>query len=130
MNLESQACTLEQAKRLEELGVCDSSLFFWALWSDDSDENEWNLYYGDNREYGYLDKVKEYNAYTSAELGEMITKLYPCWSYTRRGDLNLYVIYKNIKFPPCSLIRKEYYGVPDTHARAEFLIYLLENKNV
>lgn len=65
MTLQEQVCTLEQAKRLKELG-CKQESYFGYVYA--SFHNHWSLYAIDYR------SSKEIAAYTVAELGEMLVK--------------------------------------------------------
>ena len=73
MKIEDQVCSLENAKKLAELGVVRESLFFWELnkankyfpgrvtFGDPSVDNSWSI---------------PYPAYTVAELGRMLPRAY------------------------------------------------------
>lgn len=72
MDISKQVCTLEQAKRLKELGVNQNSLFY--IWFNSSENPVFPKYcYG----WDYDDIVNEhYAAYTVAELGVMLPDEY------------------------------------------------------
>src|ERR1044071_3781768 len=68
MKIEDQVCTLEQAKRLKELGVVQESEFYWMKWItvlEDGTEHEWKVVF--NKAWG-----EYYSAYTVAESGVML----------------------------------------------------------
>lgn len=75
MQIEKQVISLETAKKLKELGIEKESLFYWQL-------NEANPYYipkipvyGNPRDKNLF--AIPFPAYTSAELGEMLYKVWP-----------------------------------------------------
>ena len=74
MNLESQVCSLELAKRLKELGVPQESLWYWV-------QRKNTTAYVTERDlaFGYQPKnmgkvLNTYSAFTVAELGELALK--------------------------------------------------------
>lgn len=88
MKLESQVCTLAQAKRLGELGVSQQSLFVWVFNANHKADRSPthhllpDITSGLCRQAGYdhkertanqaLSRGTDYAAFTSAELGEML----------------------------------------------------------
>lgn len=86
MKLENQVCTIEQAKRLMELGVAQDSVFYH--YQEKTPTNPNSTYYGWRQDgmfwelsrTGKPSRVstnrihKEYSAFTVAELGAMIGK--------------------------------------------------------
>lgn len=133
MELKDQVCTLEQAKRLKELGVDSKSLF----------------YHIDNRipHVGYegikpranltvkaieVGVVKYYAAYTASELGELLGEFVECINKTPSG------FWRASHEHPTIDKRERNFGTGTTlyetahdteaSARAAMLIYLLENK--
>lgn len=125
MNLESQVCSFELAKRLKELGIKQSSLFFWTIG-------------------GIVSRLEalpildyNYSAFTVAELGEMlpyrihkkISEYGLSYDWIISMDVNLCIYYK------CEIGGDELYPPDINHdeeteanARAKCLIMLLENK--
>ncbi len=127
MKLQDQVCTLEQAKRLKELGVngniyswlttiCEPISTFLVSTGTEMQDNEWP-------------------AFTVAELGEML----PNGFKTRKNIEAKYRV--NSEIPNkwiCSggclaISRKAFHQTnkqydTEAQARAEMLIYLLENK--
>lgn len=104
MKLEDQVCSLDLAKRLKELGVKQGSHFWWRYTSDMSDtmllDRKW--------ESSHFEFV---SAFTVAELGTMLK-----WrSLTYKAQPQWYEILKDET-------------LTEADARAEMLIYLLENK--
>lgn len=71
MKIEDQCCTLEQAKRLEELGIIQESLFVWKC-------NDVQNVVVDIKMKGWIDRYVRcvnndyYSAFTVAELGVML----------------------------------------------------------
>lgn len=126
MKLEEQVCTLEQAKRLQELGIKDPSLFKWIDFSFDGDGTDFRPVFSP------IAFKKCYHAYTVAELGEIlphepnrfdlnITKGWDGWYvdynyHTTTGDFK--------RMCPSFPIWNEH---NEAQARAAMLIYLLEN---
>jgi len=111
--LSEQVCSLELAKKLVKVGILKASAFKWGRGGDRC-EDEWKIFLLDDDSWS----AKEiYNAYTVAELGEML----PIKSSTHRNFKDAYV---------CEVENIEEYQVAKTeaNARAKMLIYLKENK--
>lgn len=71
IELKKQVITLEQAKRLKELGVEQDSLFYWINCYMNSPEHKWKIVFKEQREiYGSL--CEAYSAFTIGELQYMI----------------------------------------------------------
>lgn len=79
MNLEMQVCSLELAKRLNELGVEQDSYFFWYAFENplqqvykesDVDEDRWRICTSKDCSKGGADWI--YSAFSIAELIEML----------------------------------------------------------
>lgn len=156
MKLEQQVCTLEQAKRLKELGVKQDSIFYWI-----------ETYINRTRKFKVLPKYNEdgfdlveneslqgiisgtsknecYSAFTVAELGEMLPRDYDeVGKYYTIADIGygLDVAEESeiIGFSIVEAYRDTSIDYPYFHptkgvytteaaARAAMLIYLLENK--
>lgn len=132
MKLEDQVITLEQAKRLQELGVTAPSIFSHSIgWVQGSDPDRYLLAYGGFEAEGECDR---YPAYTVAELGEMLPFQYlnPASILTAsklNPDEAMVTVWKSGK-------EWRYRGGPDdacskqmteAQARAGLLIHLLEN---
>ena len=111
MELEKQVCSLESSKRLKELGVPQKSLFKWRLATDD----KWYI----ERDSDIQGTTQPHcAAFTCSELGEiLIEKTYCDWWLAKRGEG--WILGKN----------KEdgIYGDTEVEARAECLIYHIEN---
>jgi hypothetical protein len=122
MKLENYVCTLEQAKKLKELGVGRESIFSWFRHSGDSQF--------DIRRYEeiVLAGYEQVGAYTSQELAEEIFKF--CDQFRQNisdDEIRMEAIYSK----RLSVICPSYMKIPnitEARARAEFLIYLLENR--
>lgn len=69
MNIEKYVCTLEQSKKLKELGIKQESFWYWVrYWK--SGRYEWDLFQKDES-----DKVNTHiSAFTCGELGEMLPR--------------------------------------------------------
>lgn len=115
MNLSEQVCSLEYAKRLQELGVKQDSLFYWY------NKNEDKSLYG--IAYTKGSKLKDadiYSAFNVAELGEML----PDWSESCKrayDDWFCLVREKNSEMNHHAFSNKE------ADARANMIIFLIEN---
>jgi len=122
MKLQDQVCTLEQAKKLKELGVRQQSAFKYNqnLYETDKagelEEGVWTIWYND---FPCLEN--QYSAFTVAELGVML----PSETLTiRRGS-------EDSKFPNWEWENEgeeKGWGCFDTEAsaRADHLIMLLQ----
>lgn len=126
MNIENYVSTLEQSKKLDAILGKRKSIFYWtnrtSIYSNRKSvkdqaylyslhtEMEWNDALTDLRpRWECLDK---FNAYTSQELGEIIEEKF--------GNHHDSVSRLRVEHEKCE---------PEAHARAEFLIYLLESKD-
>jgi hypothetical protein len=133
MELSKQVCTLEQAKRLKELGVDQKGYF---MWQETCDVDE----YMPQETVARFDEEAFQNigiaaAFTVAELGEMIPDsllidgYYRCHFHEYKQGRN-----KQPAIYTCTFGKSEDKEVPDfdstneAESRAALLIYLLENK--
>lgn len=125
MKLEDQVVSLELAKKLKELGVKQESLWYWyhpAIEPEDSDlvlNSRGRVLNGDFAEVqtrlsGYEIKEK-YSAFTVTELGEIL----PPRCTTYRLEFGSFI---------CRESNYEIQADTEANARAEMLVYLLENK--
>ena len=117
MELSKQVCSLEQAKRLKELGVEQESLFYWT--SDSQPD-----YY---LRQGEITCDDDYSAFTVAELGVML----PIFYVSGKAQDNNYTCAHYQEATVSRKLRdvKSWPGRGKTEAesRAAMLIYLLEN---
>jgi hypothetical protein len=132
-NLENYVCTLEQAKRLKELGVEQDSLFIYMQSFHEA------IYTLVNANNNFLPRPEDYSAFTSQELGEMISTLFPDLrvAQTLKKDREYesdekegYLFLKEHcsgMWLECAEIYTSYANT-EAQARAEFLIYILEKK--
>ncbi len=139
MNIENYVCTLEQAKKLDKLLGKRESIFYWYKESiPDSRKipSEYTYQLGSKNvvmrrfNHGQLKpeitfNLNSHSAYTSQELGEMISEIELFFSQDaiRRLDAPLYYRFKDYED-----ILLRFNGF-EAQARAEFLINLLESKN-
>lgn len=159
MKIENQACTLEQAKRLKELGITQNSLyyFYWARGNSVGGfhlVNMNNWYSGINEMNQILLNAIEgavsneiYSAFTVAELGVMLPDKIPTNSnirfaeiVMRRDCLDAWFIGYDVDCPTedgyGADVKEIYRGISndcfkkEAESRADMLIYLLENKLV
>ncbi len=111
MKIEQQVCTWEQAKKIKELGITQTSSYFY--WHFGAVSETWILI---NCEDSDID-ANDFSAYTVAELGVMMPSGYDTMHSTMGGrrwfDLD-------------GMDDREYYKT-EAEARAAMLIYLLEN---
>jgi hypothetical protein len=125
--IEKYVCTLQQAKRLAELGVEQNSLFYWNCCVEPASVLP-DIVFEKNKPI--------YSAFTSQELGELneITKGW--FNQLRVIDtsnkhlgfsFNHFVHENNISRTVTSV---NSFFTSEAQARAEFLIHLLDNKEV
>lgn len=132
MKLEQQVCSLELAKKLKELGVKQSSVFWWTdeelvILPPDM-KRDWKVTFHKDL---YPEKAKYVSAFTVAELGEMlpyvvgVKKIKHTHEYFLQcGKLALgwHILYEN---GGNTLFATT--GHTEAGARASMLTYLLEN---
>ncbi len=137
MKLEDQVCSLELAKRLKELGVKQESLVFWQFlepWG--KHPSEWQLRHYPNLEKSSSNSEHEISAFTVAELGEMLPRVFKndddmyYIEPNANGNGLRYMDYVKYHMGVGTFLRAYPLVVADTEAdaRAKMLIYLLENK--
>jgi hypothetical protein len=131
MKIEDQVCFLEQAKRLNELGVNQESLiYWWHKWEGNSDDDA-----GKNilTLTQHSNTIPVASAFTVAELGQMLPDIIASehlysyqqarnWSDTRLPKHRLVYWFSN----DIELHRVD--AETEADARAKMLIYLLENQ--
>lgn len=139
MKLENQVCSLELAKQLKELGVKQDSLFYWVsegTWDKRKDIIKPFLSQSTKFIYGSAPDLSEaeypicYSAFTVAELGEMLPVSVPksylnYWlGITRQPIGNKWEVSYSDNDEDIVFFEED----SEADARAEMLIYLLENK--
>ena len=139
MKLQNQVCTLQQAKRLKELGVCQDSLFSWCgdeeqrlmdngkdglavgNWVFVDSTIPWNNQELDQRQL--VPSSKPFAAaFTVAELGIMLPDAYESISAKELSGTVWYGIDENGRFYPCE---KQYQT--EAECRADMIIHLIES---
>lgn len=132
MNLEQQVISLELAKKLNELGVEQESLFYWVNLDTNwvlTIVNKYEYIFNFNNNTSDILSLKHYSAFTVAELGEMLPPAIDKYYLISRKADNIYLVYYE-DYP-------QDYDIPyliyfedkkEADARAKMLIYLLENK--
>ena len=135
MKIENQVCTLEQAKRLVRLGIAQNSIWVYIFSPDNIISTNNGLYH-----YGVANEImsdnngsefdsKSASAFSATELGDILPDLIStdrqyefvtikeddCW-------LVRYVCGNSLLKPLCAVG-----GGTEAEARANMLIYLLEN---
>lgn len=156
MKLTEQVCTLEQAKRLKELGIEQSkNLFYfteinkddyWIIpvieWTKFVALNRECLIYPDNASYWHIGNSEIIATFTVAELGVMLP--HPSslnemggWLHNSECDttstdgLPWYLLWEyDLDKENAGFGRHIISGVTEAEARAAMLIYLLENNLV
>lgn len=141
MNLESQVCTLEQARKLKELGVDEDNYFYWLFEDVILSDIERSKVVTCQNLMVINNLMSSIKAYTSSELGEMISAI--CDLGWEQSIITAFKDKKynkiHFKYPS----KEEGCGIYDNgfdmyyfskimleaHARAEFLIYLLDNRD-
>lgn len=113
--LEKQVSTLESSKILKELGVPQSSLFYWADVSNvkGNPGHKWVILNGN------CDKLENYSAFTVGELGIFLPAL---WlnKINKQDELGLW--------PNIVASQEKDFWKYEVEARSLMLRYLLENK--
>jgi len=143
MKSEDLVCSLELAKKLDELGVKQKSLFYWTYSNMFGNETHY-LQYFEPIEGGYDEEamVDDIPAYTVAELGEMLNNI--SFYYKGSHRLERHFTYKNLhisfnqpkKYWFCYITNDGGYTHVDSQSRdenlanalAKLLSYLLEKK--
>lgn len=143
MKLEQQVCSLELAKRLKELGVKQESLFYWVdlnFGGKRGDLKPYPMFYQNQRPWDDGDLYSEYwlaSAFTAAELGLLlpgtITRqehfVEPYDLTCQRLGEGWYVFYQTVHdFAVLNGDEGMRNAQSEADARAELLIYLIENK--
>jgi hypothetical protein len=132
MELSKHVVSLELARKLKELEVKQESLFYWVITST----TNYHLSYVEGDKSLLPQKRNDfYSAFTVAELGEMLPRI-----NFRDGRTYKLVTSKEIRNDneewsvryECETHKGFYQQVADTEAdaRANMLIYLVENKFV
>jgi hypothetical protein len=119
MTLEQQVCSIELARKLRELGVKQTSFFYWK--TRDLGSSRPHLV-ARNSPFVISQGIIQASAFTVAELGEMLPKEYRS--------------HKSFEPQPASdeiwVIDGKadglFYAATEADARAKMLVYLIENK--
>lgn len=137
MNLQDQVVSLALAKRLQELGITKTGLFFWVARKDKLLERGIRVFgvayihwFHDLDDTDSLDNYEIYPAFTVAELGELIKPINQVDDernyFTFWDQLGMWVAWEQEH----GLYENECHICASTEAdaRAKMLIHLLENK--
>jgi len=128
MKLEKQVCSLENSKKLHELGVKQNSHFGWCVRSEPAHPPYLvDIAYTPGYRYEYTP------AYTVAELGEMLRLLNTDitvnqWDHGN-GHVNIEGIAAQYNHDSSTIIESQCFGT-EADARALMLIWLIENRHV
>lgn len=125
---EDQVTSPEPSKKLKELGVKQESLFYWVGTNDKNHK----LKYTDDVEYkgeGWF----VYSAFTVAELGEMLDGVHVKWfPHDNIQDqflvLEFYLNEIRLVNNKTGKIQHRAIAATEANARAQMLVYLIENK--
>jgi len=126
MNIESQVCSLEFARRLKELGIEQSSLFYWIKYKNRSPYSIAYLAHFFRDEKNIVEEL--YSAFTVAELGEMLQPFNIVTSKYKKGNKMVWNVYvQDMTMRINKTYEPSHVGYTEADARAKMLIYLLEN---
>jgi len=140
MKLEDQACSLELAKKLKELGVVQDSLWYWEEYRDDwmdlrATPKLVQGYHTDKeqRDGNAVESSTYYSAFTVAELGEMlkdgmVKSYHPGGSGGELAWCSIYFVGEGRGIAGDATVSQ--HGATEAEARAKILIYLIENQLV
>ena len=128
MKLEDQVCSLEYAIKLKELGVKQESLFYHIGYKGCVSGKIYEKLYIVFKDEEYIQPKYQISAFTVAELGVML----PSRINGSRLMCMLESDLINGRFYSVGYENLEYYfmGTNEANARAEMLIYLIENKMI
>ena len=117
MKLEERVVGLELAKKMEELGFKQESLWYWVHIVRDDGTDRWDLVIKNNAEFMAKEwKYEIVSAFTVAELGEML----PYGVTSFKFGLNDWRIWTDVNKTNFEQSETE------ANARAKMLIYLKE----
>ena len=116
MNIEEQICSIEMAAYLDKIGVRADSIFSYRTHLDPNSGEvfKWNLVFRDDG----IDYDREINAYTVAELGEML----PDWFLTSKTFSDIAIG----THPPELASKIPAFEGNEVERRARTLIWLVE----
>lgn len=120
MKLQDQVCSLEQAKKLQELGVVQDSQFYF-------DDGELFWAPSVSAQPAYYKEYNIYAAFTTAELGVMLPPYPTCnWeTYYQQGERSdCMMCYSQLMDKAFAVFKTEAF------CRAQILIYMLEKRKI
>lgn len=135
MNIESQVCSLQLAKRLKELNVKQDSLFVWEYFNDNCYAVKFKIHAAVPNKF-LNDGVSWFSAYTVGELDNLLPDSI-CFGLPKEGEKQYYsIIYSkhgnnyhaNIINIPVSKMIPEIISDNPANTKALLLIKLIENK--
>ena len=132
MKIEQQVCSLELSKKLKELGVKQDGLWVWVEADELTQEEGWFV----RLSHSYGEKLdpnpNSVSAFTVSELGDMLprklnSKTISDWflKFYQHQDGDWLCEY--IDQPPYRNVQIQEYAHTEADARANMLIYLIEN---
>lgn len=133
MKLEDRVCSMELAKKLNELKVKRSQFedtWWWTEFYNTSSTTPDTLFstlvsydkLEEMRERSYLKELRAYSAFTVAELGEMLGRYVDSIVLSERPPWELYNPETHRRLPAYMQIE-----LREANARAVYLVYLIEN---
>ena len=122
MKLQDQVCTLEQAKKLKQLGLSSQSIAQWRDFDDLKDSRVKPEVKTEILRPSDSSVMQVYPAYTVAELGEPLHAFGDYWSIMQNLKSKQYIFRLSFGLNVYQGSRKT-----EAEARAAVLIYLLEN---
>lgn len=140
MELSKQVCTLQQAKRLKELGVEQKSYFSHGVGRgiETLDTTAWVNQWA--KEGNSESNIEIFSAFTVAELGEMLANvryesfgfplMFTSYSYNYDEMQNIFGKWACNYRNPLNFTNPDIKAENEADARAQMLIYLLESGTI
>jgi hypothetical protein len=120
MKLENQVTSIEYSNKLKELGIEQTSLWYWDYNVYKNEHFKWDLILNKDL-LGY--KIDDYiSAYTVAELGEMFPDQIKLYTQIFKGIMTNNISSVSIGFEGSIFLEET-----EANGRASVLIYLIEN---
>lgn len=127
-------CTLQQSKRLRELGVGAPSMFYWELVDMRYTFPQPMNGIMPQLRYGNKTKFESYPAYTVGELGQMLPSEFK-YKSARGGMVDTWIdcfnnrgtFYCQLRTVTDDVDMKTFYSESEAIVRCDVLIHLLEN---
>ena len=132
MKIENQVCTVEQAKRLSELGIKMNSFLYWKKSCLIKNIDKWIII---NSEDSNINEKEDYSAYSVSELDSMLPSTIDDIKLTqwKIQDNNFGIQYRYMMEEPIkykTFPDRSIFADTEAKVRAELLILIIENKYV